>query len=94
MFQRNTLGWGIFSNNLRAYFISPFSLQQKGTSLFWTVGFVKSPSLIVWEWICLSWCMDSQVSRREVSGVSCGGGGDIEELENILLKITGGLLRM
>lgn len=76
--------------------MSPFSLQQKVTSLFWTVGFVKSPSLIVWDWICLSWCIDSQVLRREMSGVSwvSGGAGDIEELEIILLKIIGGLLRM
>lgn len=59
------------------------------------VGFVKRPVLIVWEWICLRWSMDLQVSRRVTSGVWGVGGvmwvGETEakeaEDENILIRV-------
>uniref|UniRef100_A0A2P2IRD6 Uncharacterized protein n=1 Tax=Rhizophora mucronata TaxID=61149 RepID=A0A2P2IRD6_RHIMU len=32
--------------------------------LLWIVGLLILPAFIAWEWICLSWCMDLQLSRR------------------------------
>lgn len=62
----NTLGSDNVSNIWRAYFISPHSqVQQDATILFCRTGLDVSPVLIVWEWICLSWSMDLQVSKRE-----------------------------
>ena len=74
MFQMNTNGSGIVSNNWRAKHMSPNSReQQKESILFCIMGLHIMPVLIVREWICLRWFMDLQVSRRESEGFSVTG---------------------